>query len=372
LNRRELKTFRRSLLAWFRQHRRDLPWRSSADPYRVWISEIMLQQTRVGTVIPYYNRFLKRFPDVHTLARASEPEVLRYWSGLGYYSRARNLRRAAEQITGQPGGAFPRTREGLLALAGIGPYTASAIASIAFAARHAVLDGNVARVLARLAALRGDLRQKKRWNQLQSQAEKLLARQAPGDWNQALMELGATVCLPRAPRCALCPVADFCRVRKTGRVDEIPEKTKKRAGIRVALTSLVLLDDRNRTLLLAPAAPGSSESSDHDISRLTAGLWHFPTVATGKSLRQDLGELLPPAAKETRAAFDTALPLSEVRHTVTYRRIVVAPYLLRVSKLPDFPRAQPVALGNLSSFAVSNLTRKIARIACQKRPLTRS
>ncbi|MGH9756149.1 MAG: A/G-specific adenine glycosylase, partial [Candidatus Acidiferrales bacterium] len=199
----------RQLLAWFRAHKRDLPWRRSKNPYRIWIAEIMLQQTRIAVVLPYYRRFLRRFPGVESLARAREAEVLKMWSGLGYYSRARNLHRAARQIVTHHSGNFPRALEDALALPGIGTYTAAAVLSIAYDAPLAVLDGNVARVLARLGAMRGDLRAPQRWKHLQNLSQRLLAKQSAGDWNQALMELGETICTPQSPRCESCPVADF-------------------------------------------------------------------------------------------------------------------------------------------------------------------
>ena len=203
-----LREFRKSLLGWFDAYRRDLPWRKNRDPYRIWISEIMLQQTRVAAVIPYYEKFLARFPDLVSLAAAQPEEVLQLWSGLGYYSRARNLHKAAQQMVARYGGQFPRLREQLLTIAGIGEYTASAILSIAFGDPHAVLDGNVARVVSRLEAIRGDLRQPSRWRQLQRSADRFLAHESAGNWNQAMMELGATLCLPRSPQChRLIPIA---------------------------------------------------------------------------------------------------------------------------------------------------------------------
>src|SRR5258708_17169736 len=174
LNRRELATFRKQLLGWFREFQRDLPWRRPKDPYRIWLSEIMLQQARVAAAIPYYERFLQRFPDVHALAAAPQEEVLRVWPGLGYYSRARNLQKAAQQIVAQHGGEFPMRLEDALALPGIGNYTAAAILSIAFGEKHAVLDGNVARVLARLGAINGDVREPRRWRAWQKTAAILL------------------------------------------------------------------------------------------------------------------------------------------------------------------------------------------------------
>src|SRR5277367_2942346 len=255
----DLAEIRKRLLSWFRKYRRALPWRLNKDPYRIWLSEIMLQQTRVAAVIPYYERFLERFPDVRSLAAAPQEELLRLWSGLGYYSRARNLQKAAQQIVAKHGGNFPRTAEEVLALPGIGTYTAAAILSIAFEQKHAVLDGNVARVLARLFALRGDLREPARWQKLQRSADELLERKAPGDWNQAMMELGATICTPRAPQCLLCPVAKYCAARKQGMQEEIPEKRKKRMPVNVALAAAVFVSPQGHTLLLPPPRAGSEK-----------------------------------------------------------------------------------------------------------------
>src|ERR1700760_997142 len=183
----QLVTLRAQLLTWFNTYKRDLPWRVNRDPYRIWISEIMLQQTRVAAVIPYFEKFCAHFPDVGALAAAKEPEVLRLWSGLGYYSRARNLQAAARQIVAKHGGVFPSTPGEIRALRGIGQYTTNAILSIAFEQKHAVLDGNVARVVARLEAVRGDLRESARWQGLQKSADRLLAQESPGAWNQAMM-----------------------------------------------------------------------------------------------------------------------------------------------------------------------------------------
>src|SRR6202049_4537333 len=209
-----VRAMRRRLLLWYQERKRDLPWRRTRDPYRIWLSEIMLQQTRVAAVIPYYERFLASFPNMQALARARTDRVLANWAGLGYYSRARNLQRAAKEMVSRHAGNFPREYEAALALPGIGRYTAAAVLSIAYDAPHAVLDGNVARVLARIGALHGDLRAPALWRELEATAQHLLARNASGDWNQAMMELGATVCTPKSPRCGECPVEKWCRARK--------------------------------------------------------------------------------------------------------------------------------------------------------------
>src|SRR5580700_932140 len=204
-----LAGIRRRLLAWYGKHKRDLPWRRTEDPYRIWISEIMLQQTRVAAVIPYYERFLALFPDVSALASAPEQDLLAAWAGLGYYSRARNLQKAARAIVELA--QFPTDYAALRDLPGVGDYTAAAVASIAFGMPHAALDGNVLRVLSRVAAERGDIKSQVVRRRLGALADTLLDRRRPGEFNQAMMELGATVCLPKQPMCVRCPIQLHCQ-----------------------------------------------------------------------------------------------------------------------------------------------------------------
>src|SRR6202167_3281775 len=250
LSPRQLKNFQTRLLRWFRAPKRALPWRASPprragrDPYRVWIAEVMLQQTRIAAVMPYYDRFLHRLPDVESLARAPEAEVLKLWSGLGYYSRARNLHRAAKIIVAQHNGKFPRDPDAALALPGIGPYTAAAVLSIAYDVPLAVLDGNVARVLARIKAIRGDLRAPKNWQALAAAAQTFLATQAPGDWNQSLMGLGEVCCTPKSPTCLVCPVVHECRAYAQGLSDEIPAPRRNRASVHMKIAAAILRDRR--------------------------------------------------------------------------------------------------------------------------------
>ena len=356
--------FRRNLLAWFSQFQRDLPWRSTHDAYRIWISEIMLQQTRVAAVIPYYERFLERFPMVETLAAAPEEEVLRLWSGLGYYSRARNLQKAAQEIVARYEGEFPDKYEEALALPGIGTYTAAAILSIAYQKKHAVLDGNVARVLARLGALRGDLRANGTWQELQKTADRLLDDKSPGDWNQAMMELGATLCTPRVPQCLLCPVGEFCEARKKGMAEFIPEKRTKRDTVEVTLAALVLLDRMGNALLLPPPETAAKSPQADNVPTLVSRMWHFPTVAVRgdtalAELKKFVGNLVW-AGRKVAVEFE---PLPRVRHAVTYRAVTILPFRAFVEKLPRITGAKAVRLDELSTIHISNLTRKVARIA---------
>jgi A/G-specific adenine glycosylase len=349
----EIPKFRRRLLSWFAENKRDLPWRRTRDPYRIWLSEIMLQQTRVAAVIPYYQRFLDSFPNMRSLARAQTERVLLKWAGLGYYSRAKNLQRAAKVIVADHGGDFPRDYEKALALPGVGRYTAAAVLSIAFDAPHAVVDGNVARVLARVGALRGDLRAPAKWQALAATAQDLLARNASGDWNQAMMELGATVCTPKSPRCGECPVKSWCRAHQLGIAEELPSARKKPATVAITLAAAVLLDPRGRTLLVRQV--------DSD-GALFSRMWQFPAVEmTGA----DAGMAL---AAHMHEKFGVALngnfaPLATARHTVTFRNIRLEPYLIQVAQLPRVKGARTVMLGQIRRLPISNATRKIAAVA---------
>jgi A/G-specific adenine glycosylase len=365
LNGREHVAFRKQLLGWFRQFQRDLPWRRTTDPYRIWLSEIMLQQTRVTAVIPYYERFLRRFPDVQALAAAAGEEVLRLWSGLGYYSRARNLQKAAQQIMAKHGGQFPARFEDALALPGIGNYTAAAILSIAYGKKLAVLDGNVARVLARLGAIHGDIREPQRWQRLQKTADGLLDVKSPGDWNQAMMELGATLCTPKSPQCLLCPVAQFCEGRKQGIAEFLPEKRRKRATVQIILAAAVFSNGKGQTLLLPPPKNTKEKTPADHVPTLVSQMWHFPTVSVtaepAAALAAFLGEIVP----SVQSRKWRLVPAGKVRHAVTYRAITLLPFLIETRKLPFLQGAKEVSLNDISSLAVSNLTRKAARAALE-------
>src|ERR1700674_1250989 len=363
LNGRELATFRKQLLGWFRQFQRNLPWRRTKNPYHIWLSEIMLQQTRVAAAIPYYERFLQRFPDVHALAAAPQEEVLRLWSGLGYINRARNLQKAAHQNVAKHRGFFPTRLDDALALPGIGNYTAAAILSIAFGEKYAVLDGNVARVLSRLGAIHGDLRESSRWQELQKTADCLLEPESPGDWNQAVMELGATLCTPKSPQCLLCPVAQFCEGRKLGIAESLPEKRKKRATVEVTLAAAVFADGKGQTLLFPPPKNTKEKALADHVPTLVSRMWHFPTLSvTGEPAAKLIANLhkLIPGVRDHKWQL---VPAGKVRHAVTYRAITLLPFLINVKKLPRIPGARQVPIGDISSLPVSNLTRKVARAA---------
>ncbi|MDY7228935.1 A/G-specific adenine glycosylase [Hyalangium rubrum] len=310
-----LSTIRGPLLAWYDRERRDLPWRRTRDAYAIWLSEVMLQQTQVSTVIPYWERFLARFPTVEALAQAPLEEVLTGWKGLGYYSRARNLHRAAQEVVARFGGRLPSTAEELLTLPGFGRYTAGAVASIAFGEQAPLVDGNVARVLSRLFEVEGLPGDRAREARLWELARALVQGERPGDFNQALMEHGATVCRPESPLCLLCPVRTACGAFKRGRVDELPP-AKVRAPPK-RLTLVLAVWPHEDALLFARRAEKG----------LFGGLWELPaaevepeaehTVAA-ESLSKALGVQVAPEAE-----------LGTVRRQLTHRALTLR--LLRVS-----------------------------------------
>lgn len=293
-----------ALLEWYRRHRRELPWRETRDPYRIWLSEVMLQQTRVETVLPFFAAFLERFPTVEALAGSPLEEVLAAWSGLGYYRRARFLHRAARIVAER--GTFPSSLEGLRALPGVGEYTAAAVASIAFGVIEPVLDGNVERVTARWLAVTGDPKRGETRRALRAAARELLARDAPGDANQALMELGATVCTPRRPRCPLCPLGASCRGAASGDPEAYPSAGAERSVERVERVLALVEDDQGRVLLLRRA--------DHE--ELLAGTWEVPWAAAGRRAAAELGA-------RYGGRWRLGAEAGVVRHRITYRSLVL-------------------------------------------------
>lgn len=300
-----------ALLEWYRHGHRDLPWRRTRDPYRVWISEIMCQQTQVDTVAPRYERFVERFPTVRDLAAVREEEVCEEWAGLGYYSRARNLHRAARLVVAELDGHMPGSAAELRRLPGIGRYTAGAIASIAHGERAAVVDGNVGRVLSRMFELAEVPTSPAGQKQLWSIAERLVPAEHPGDFNQALMELGATVCTPRAPRCLICPARAWCGAHREGTVERYPtpKPRAKRKELRVAF-AWVEPDD------------GGLWLSQRGLEGLWAGLWELPSAETPTALATLLG--LRRLAK----------PLARVEHTLSHRDVIATVYAARPPRSP--------------------------------------
>ena len=254
-----------NLLDWFHKNKRSMPWRETSDPYKIWISEIMLQQTQVNTVIPYYERFLERFPSVEDLAEAPQQTVLKMWEGLGYYSRARNMHKAAREVVTEYDSQFPDTYGKLLKLKGIGPYTAAAVSSIAFQRQQAVVDGNVIRVLSRYFGIRDDVRRSAVKHDIQDIADSIIPESEPGDFNQAVMELGATVCTPKKPECGSCPLSVDCVAYKTAETDTIPYKSPRKKVPHHNI-GVGLITNESGELLIA-LRPDDA---------MLGGLWEFP------------------------------------------------------------------------------------------------
>jgi len=311
------RKIRTALLGWYDREKRDLPWRASRDPYRILISEFMLQQTQVATVIPYYRRFLESFPSVASLARADETLVLKHWEGLGYYSRARNLLAAARIIDKEHGGRVPDTHEDIVRLPGIGRYTAAAVLSIAFGREVPVLDGNVKRVISRLLCLDENGRTATSEKRLWEAAERLLSRDRPGDFNQAMMELGATVCLPKSPGCGRCPVAKLCLAHREGRQEEFPPP-KARVKAEKIEVSAAVISRNGKTYIQKRPADG-----------LMGGLWEFPggKLEAGESpedaLRREIME-------ELGAAIEIREKLMTLRHSYTRFSVTLHVYACRL------------------------------------------
>jgi A/G-specific adenine glycosylase len=306
------RSIRRRLLAWFAKHARELPWRHSRDVYRVWVSEIMLQQTQVKTVEPYFRRFVAAFPTIVDLAAAEEHAVLRQWEGLGYYRRARHLHAAAKQVVDDHAGQFPRDIDAVRALPGIGRYTAGAILSIAFDDRHPILEANTLRLIARLIGYRGDPKSTGGQRLLWEAAESLLPRNSAGAFNQALMELGSLVCTPKAPQCNSCPVANLCVAAQQGLQDRIPPP-KVRPRIEQIREASVVVRRRGRVLV---RRCGPNER--------WAGLWDFPRFEIGAENGSRLrSQLATNVQRMTGVVIRPGSQLATLKHGVTRFRITL-------------------------------------------------
>lgn len=339
----------RSLVRWFHDHARDLPWRRTRDPYAIWVSEIMLQQTTVATVVPYFTRWMHELPDVTALASAPLDRVLKLWEGLGYYRRARLLHRAAQEIVTHHAGRLPERPGDWLALPGIGRYTAGAISSLAFNAPEPVLDGNVIRVLSRLEAIRDDIQlaatREKYWQLatgLVRQAQHVKASRGCGDLNEALMELGATICSPREPACANCPVRRVCRAHALAQVNQFPYRPANEPPSRVKRTAWVLEHD-GRYFVERQAAAAHN-----------AGLWQFPQFDAGTP-SQDV-ERLAPIAGQPIAPIEV---LGEFGHTITRYRITLTVVRAKVGRPLTPSTGRWCTLAELHRLAMSRAHRRI-------------
>lgn len=342
----------KALSAWYERHRRDLPWRRTRDPYAIWISEVMLQQTQVKTAIPYYQRFMARFPDVERLARADEQTVLKAWEGLGYYSRARHMHRAAQIIMGS-GGRVPSDRPSLRQLPGIGDYIAAAVLSIAFGRAYAVVDGNVKRVLSRLLCMGEPVNQAKGQPLFQTAADQLLDRRRPGLHNQAVMELGALVCSPNRPACGRCPLSFNCCALRRRLVDHFPHRVERRPLVEQQWAAGVIIKN-GRLLLTRRPATG-----------LLAGLWEFPSVrpAAGQDPARACRDYI---AASLGLQVSTQRHIASIRHAYTHFKLRLDAYrcdwhsgrvrLDRDCGPADFQWVRP---GQIERFALHRAVHKV-------------
>lgn len=349
--------FQKRLMDWYDKNARVLPWRFSATPYQVLVSEFMLQQTQVDTVLPYYERFLQVFPSLKALAAADEQAVLKLWEGLGYYRRALNLHRSARKVVERFDGELPSNRDDLLKLPGIGPYTAAAIASIAFGEPVAAVDGNIRRVYARLFAVEGALGEKDTEEQLQSLAADSLLQERPGDFNQALMDLGAMICLPRKPLCELCPLLEVCLAYEKGMVAALPRRTPKPKVPHLTIVAAVIQDGEK--VLIAQRAKGD----------LLGGMWEFPGGKLEKSDASMEVGLKREIMEELGVLIDVGEPFGVYKHAYTHYKITLHAFLARLiaGESLDHPRSKPetemfawVLPGDLSNYPMGKVDRQIA------------
>jgi A/G-specific adenine glycosylase len=342
------------LLHWFDENASDLPWRGTGDPYAIWISEIMLQQTQVGTVIPAYESFLERFPTVEALASASIDAVLKAWEGMGYYRRAHNLYRAARIIVEEHGGSFPQSAAALEELPGIGPYTAGAIASIAFGEAVPAVDGNVIRVLARVLNISDDVRQSATKRAIRQRAADFIPVERPGDFNQALMDLGRRICRPRRPDCLHCPITQSCEAYRLGLQNALPVKSRRASTPHHDVTAAVIWKNRARDLLLIAQRPDD---------KMLGGLWEFPggKVEPGEELKDCLRREL---REELGIEVEIERQMLQLKHAYTHFRIT-----LHVFECVHIGSSQPraldcadwawIALGQADDYAFPATDRQI-------------
>lgn len=306
--------FAKNLIQWYQLHKRNLPWRDINDPYKTWISEVMSQQTRIDTVIPYYHRFIEAFPNVKKLADADRQKVLKLWEGLGYYSRCRNLHHAANEIMDRFNGQIPSEYDEIISLKGIGPYTASAVLSIAFGKKYAVVDGNVLRVLSRFFGITDDIRNQSTKSRIQQHADDLIPAKNPGDFNQALMELGATVCKPAQPECNNCPLSVECQAYKTAQTDRIPYKSPARQVPHYEIAVGLILNPNGELLISLRPDNG-----------MLGGLWEFP--GGKKEAHESLKETVARELKEELGIDVEVLgKMKELKHAYSHFKITMHAY----------------------------------------------
>lgn len=353
---------RRKLLAWYGRNRRSLPWRETQNPYAIWISEIMLQQTQVKTVVPYYLRFLERFPTVQELARAPIGDVLKIWENLGYYTRVRNLHQAAGKIAEQYGGQIPDNGEALMRLPGIGQYTAGAMLSMAFGRRVPAVDGNVRRVISRLFEITEPSDERETRQRIESLARTLIPKRDPGRFNQALMELGAVCCTPKSPSCPVCPLQEDCRAHVRGLAHRLPVRGKKRTVPHREVVAAVIRDEMGRMLIVQRPARG-----------LLGSLWKFPGGILNPREAREEG-LKRMVQEELGIGIGVGSALAAVKHTYTHFRITLTAFCcILLEGSPVGPTWRWADAAESEALPFSSADRRIARaVAYQADPMYRN
>lgn len=344
INNEVFPSFQKNLVQWYTEHKRELPWRLSQDPYRIWVSEIMLQQTRVDTVIPYYERFMREFPEMEDLAGADEDKLLKVWEGLGYYSRVRNLQSAVQEVVEEYNSQVPRTRKQIEALKGIGPYTAGAILSIAYGLPEPAVDGNVMRVLSRVFCLEDDIAKPQTRKKHEAILYELIDKTDPSSFNQGLMELGALICTPTSPGCLLCPVREQCEAYDFGRQAELPVKSKKKKAKNMRLDAFLLKTEDGRLVIEKRPNKG-----------LLAGLWQLPMFEP-QSLNEETTQVLT----ESYSLKSNVIKQSfQVKHVFSHLIWEIDLYVAEISTKQLPVSAKLIERKELEGFAFSVSQQKI-------------
>lgn len=347
-----MKRITKALMKWYQKHARNLPWRGSIDPYKIWISEVMLQQTRIETVIPYFEKWMSKFPDLESVSKSSEEEVLRIWEGLGYYSRARNIYKTANIIKEEFHGSFPEDEKMVRNLPGIGDYITGAILSIAFQQKKPALDGNGVRVIARLFDFLEPVNIKKNRHYLRDKLVELLPEESPGDFNQALMDLGATICIPSDPKCTYCPLKKYCESFKNGTQTLLPVKKKKKQIPYHQVVAAIIENEKNEVLIDKRPSKG-----------LLGGLWEFPGGKVEKNesnedalireLNEELGILVKPLRK-----------FGIYKHAYTHFRVTVHTFFAALEKGHPIPlqveEFRWVGVDQLGQYPMGKVDRNIS------------
>ncbi|MGM8216295.1 A/G-specific adenine glycosylase [Bacillaceae bacterium W0354] len=343
-----IETFQDDLLSWYHHIKRDLPWRENQDPYRIWVSEIMLQQTQVDTVIPYFEQFMEQYPTVYHLAEADEQEVLKAWEGLGYYSRARNLHQAVKEVVTNYGGQVPRDKDKLKKLKGVGPYTLGAILSIAFDQPEPAVDGNVMRVLSRVLHIEEDIAKAKTRKLFEDAVRALISEEDPSSFNQGLMELGALICHPKKPKCYECPVREHCLAFEQGIQEELPVKTKAKKQKKLAYYGLILKNEADQFFIQKRPDEG-----------LLAGLWEFPLVPQDEFSQADLMNLL---YLDYGINANIVRQGDRVRHVFSHVIWEVDVVYCKVTHVDQLSKGKFVTLDEMNQYPMPNVQLKMKKL----------